>query len=421
MAIDIQDIKQRYGIVGNNSELNHAITKALQIASTDLPVLITGESGVGKESFPKLIHDFSPRKHKKYVVVNCGAIPEGTMDSELFGHIKGSFTGALADRQGYFEVADGGTIFLDEVGELPLQTQARLLRVLQYGEYYRVGSSDVRKTDVRVVAATNVNLLEAIRKGTFRQDLYYRLNAIPIYIPPLRERKKDIHILFKKFANDFAEKYHRIAVKLDPKAVEKLKSYYWQGNIRQLKNVAEQISAIEMDPNITVDVLSGYLPDESESRLPQISGAASGGDFSREREFLYTVIYSLKGENDKIKQEIEEIKKTLAGMTSQHGGQNNISKWQDAQIYSEPIETTFEHNIESAANSISSNAAEQQQTEPFMQNAQGESSQPKSMDDMQKQMILDSLRRHNNKRALVAAELGISERTLYRKLKEYGI
>ncbi len=416
MAIDIQDIKQRYGIVGNNSELNHAITKALQIASTDLPVLITGESGVGKESFPKLIHDFSPRKHKKYVVVNCGAIPEGTMDSELFGHIKGSFTGALADRQGYFEVADGGTIFLDEVGELPMQTQARLLRVLQYGEYYRVGSSDVRKTDVRVVAATNVNLLEAIRKGTFRQDLYYRLNAIPIYIPPLRERKKDIHILFKKFANDFAEKYHRTAVKLDPKAVEKLESYYWQGNIRQLKNVAEQISAIEMDPNITVDVLSGYLPDESESRLPQVSGAASGGDFSREREFLYTVIYSLKGENDKIKQEISDIKKTLASMTSQHNGQNSISKWHDAQVYSEPLETTFEHTVENTPSSTDEQPAEQP-----VQNVQQEPAQPKSMDDMQKQMILDSLRRHNNKRALVAAELGISERTLYRKLKEYGI
>lgn len=414
MAIDIQDIKQRYGIVGNNSELNHSIAKALQIASTDLPVLITGESGVGKESFPKLIHDFSPRKHKKYVVVNCGAIPEGTMDSELFGHIKGSFTGALADRQGYFEVADGGTIFLDEVGELPLQTQARLLRVLQYGEYYRVGSSEVRKTDVRVVAATNVNLLEAIRDGKFRQDLYYRLNAIPIYVPPLRERRKDIHILFKKFANDFAEKYHRTAIKLDPKAVEKLESYYWQGNIRQLKNVAEQISAIELNPNITAEVLSNYLPDESESRLPQVTGKASGNDFSPEREFLYTIIYSLKSENDKIKQEVEKIKKTLAGMSSPHNSQNSISKWQDAQIYSEPLETTFEHNFENVAN-----GAEPQTVEP--QAPQPDASQPKSMDDMQKQMILDSLRRHNNKRALVAAELGISERTLYRKLKEYGI
>lgn len=415
MAIDIQDIKHRYGIVGNNSELNLAISKALQIASTDLPVLITGESGVGKETFPKLIHDFSPRKHKKYVVVNCGAIPEGTMDSELFGHIKGSFTGALADRQGYFEVADGGTIFLDEVGELPMQTQARLLRVLQYGEYYRVGSSDVKKTDVRVVAATNVNLLEAIRNGKFRQDLYYRLNAIPIYVPPLRERRKDIHILFKKFANDFAEKYHRTAIKLDPKAVEKLESYYWQGNIRQLKNVAEQISAIEINPNITVETLSAYLPDESESRLPQVSGNATAGDYNREREFLYTVIYSLKGENDKIKQEIDDIKKTLANLTSPHGGQSSISKWHDAQIYSEPLETTFEHTVENTQPS-----AEEHTSEP-QQNVPQDPIQPKSMDDMQKQMILDSLKRHNNKRALVAAELGISERTLYRKLKEYGI
>lgn len=411
MAIDIQDIKQRYGIVGNNAELNHSIAKAIQISPTDLPVLITGESGVGKESFPKLIHDFSPRKHKKYVVVNCGAIPEGTMDSELFGHIKGSFTGALADRQGYFEVADGGTIFLDEVGELPLQTQARLLRVLQYGEYYRVGSSEVRKTDVRVVAATNVNLLEAIREGKFRQDLYYRLNAIPIYIPPLRERKKDIHILFKKFANDFAEKYHRTAIKLQQPAIEKLESYYWQGNIRQLKNVAEQISAIEIEPSISVDTLMTYLPDESESRLPQVSGASDAGDFSREREFLFTIISGLKTETDKLKEEMHQMKQAIVDLQN-HPSQTAINKW-DAQIYSEPLESTnIRHEKPHNDNEV---IASYEETET------PETTAPKSMEDMQKQMILDSLRRHGNKRALVAAELGISERTLYRKLKEYGI
>jgi len=403
---DIQALKLRYDIIGNNTELNQAIRKAIQIADTDLSVLITGESGVGKESFPKLIHDFSPRKHKKYVVVNCGAIPEGTMDSELFGHIKGSFTGALADRQGYFEVADGGTIFLDEVGELPLQTQARLLRVLQYGEYYRVGSSEVKKTNVRVVAATNVNLLEAIREAKFRQDLYYRLNAIPIYIPPLRERKNDIHILFTKFANDFADKYHRTAIRLTPEAVKKLESYYWQGNVRQLKNVVEQISAIEMDKEISVNILVKYLPDESESRLPQVAKAGSG-DFSKEREFLYTVIYKLDAQNKEFKEQIEALSKAVAELQAKLAPQQD--KWKSAQIYAEPLETT----------EIQPHQVVQQESE-FMASSEEETT-PVSMDDMQKQMILDSLKRHNNKRNLVATELGISERTLYRKLKEYGI
>lgn len=406
---DIQDIKMRYDILGNNPDVNHAIRTALQIAQTDLSVLITGESGVGKESFPKLIHDASPRKHNKYVVVNCGAIPEGTMDSELFGHMKGAFTGALADRQGYFEVANGGTIFLDEVGELPLSTQARLLRVLQYGEYYRVGSSEVKKTNVRVVAATNVNLMEAIREGKFRQDLYYRLNAIPIYLPPLRERKKDIHILFKKFANDFAEKYHRTAIKLQPAAVEKLESYYWQGNVRQLRNVAEQISAIEHTSDISVDILSSYLPDESSSRLPLVSHGSS--DFTHEREFLYRVIYRLDAQNKEFKEQIEALNKAVSELQAKIAPQQD--RWRSAQLYAEPLETTEIHTHTATVE------AEEVTTEPAVPTS--EPQKPVSMDDMQKQMILESLQRNNNKRNLVAAELGISERTLYRRLREYGI
>lgn len=413
--LDIQTIKHKYDIIGNNAELNQAIRKAIQIADTDLSVLITGESGVGKESFPKLIHDYSPRKHNKYVVVNCGAIPEGTMDSELFGHMKGSFTGALADRQGYFEVADGGTIFLDEVGELPLQTQARLLRVLQYGEYYRVGSSEVKKTNVRVVAATNVNLLEAIREGKFRQDLYYRLNAIPIYIPPLRDRKNDIHILFTKFANDFADKYHRTAIKLTPDAVKKLENYYWQGNVRQLKNVVEQISAIEFDKEITVDTLIKYLPDESESRLPLVSKRSNHGDFGNEREILYTVIYRLDAQNKEFKEQIDNLTKAVAELQAKLSPQQD--RWKSAQIYSEPLEATVVH---STTSNTESNTVEAMETNTEHATTVDDSA-PVSMDDMQKQMILDSLKRHNNKRNLVATELGISERTLYRKLKEYGV
>lgn len=413
--LDIQTIKHKYDIIGNNAELNQAIRKAIQIADTDLSVLITGESGVGKESFPKLIHDYSPRKHNKYVVVNCGAIPEGTMDSELFGHMKGSFTGALADRQGYFEVADGGTIFLDEVGELPLQTQARLLRVLQYGEYYRVGSSEVKKTNVRVVAATNVNLLEAIREGKFRQDLYYRLNAIPIYIPPLRDRKNDIHILFTKFANDFADKYHRTAIKLTPDAVKKLENYYWQGNVRQLKNVVEQISAIEFDKEITVDTLIKYLPDESESRLPLVSKRSNHGDFGNEREILYTVIYRLDAQNKEFKEQIDNLTKAVAELQAKLSPQQD--RWKSAQIYSEPLEATVVH---STTSNTESNIVEAMETNTEHATTVDDSA-PVSMDDMQKQMILDSLKRHNNKRNLVATELGISERTLYRKLKEYGV
>lgn len=399
----LQDIKNRFGIIGNDAELNHAIMKAVQIASTDLPVLITGESGVGKESIPKIIHQFSPRKHNKIITVNCGAIPEGTMDSELFGHEKGSFTGALTDRKGYFEVADGGTIFLDEVGELPLPTQARLLRILQYGEYYRVGSSEVKKTDVRVIAATNINMMQAISNGKFRQDLYYRLNAIPINLPPLRERQEDILPLFKKFANDFAEAYHRPVIKLQQAAVNMLTSYYWQGNIRQLKNVAEQISAVETNPDISAETLSHYLPDESQSRLPLVvNGAKPADDFSNERELLYKVLFDMKHDMDELKKAFAELKASGIHTSGDNKKQKNIQQfeWKEAQLYNEEQE-----NIQSQP--IDTEKSKDDDTV--------------SVSDMEKELIKKVLDKYKGKRSLAAAELGISERTLYRRLVEYGL
>ena len=293
---ELQAIKQRFQIIGNTPALNRAIEIATQVAGTDLSVLITGESGVGKESFPKIIHQFSPRKHEKYIAVNCGAIPEGTIDSELFGHEKGSFTGALNDRKGYFEVADGGTIFLDEVGELPLPTQARLLRVLEVGEFIKVGSSNVLKTNVRVVAATNLNIPKAIQEGKFREDLYYRLNAVQIAVPPLRERKNDIPLLFKKFASDFAEKYRMPTIYLTPEAQEVLVDYYWQGNIRQLKNIDEQLSIIEEHREITSDCLQNYLPKPTKEQLPLLIANTHNNEksYSNEREILYHVLFDMK-------------------------------------------------------------------------------------------------------------------------------
>ncbi|MFN3641149.1 MAG: sigma 54-interacting transcriptional regulator, partial [Flavobacterium sp.] len=297
----IQAIKQRFEIIGNDLKLNRAIEKAIQVAPTDISVLVTGESGVGKESIPKIIHSLSHRKHGKYIAVNCGAIPEGTIDSELFGHEKGSFTGATSTRAGYFEVADGGTIFLDEVGELPLTTQVRLLRVLENGEFIKVGSSQVQKTNVRIVAATNVKMIEAIEKGKFREDLYYRLSTVEISLPPLRERKEDIHILFRKFAADFAHKYKMPPIKLDENAVQLLLKYRWSGNIRQLRNVAEQISVLETNRNISFQTLSGYLPQEG-SQLPAIvKGTKSEGDFSSEREILYKVLFDMKSDLNDLK------------------------------------------------------------------------------------------------------------------------
>ena len=307
---EIQAVKQRFGIIGVSTALNRAIDVAVQVSSTDLSVLITGESGVGKEKFPQIIHQYSPRKHNAYIAVNCGAIPEGTIDSELFGHEKGAFTSATSDRKGYFEVADGGTIFLDEVGELPLSTQVRLLRVLEAGEFMRVGSSKVQKTNVRVVAATNLNMQQAIGEGRFREDLYYRLNAVPIHIPPLRERKEDTVLLFRKFAADFAEKYNMPVVKLTDDAQEMLKNYYWKGNIRQLKNITEQISVIEPDRTITADTLKRYLPDNEQATLPTLFRAHNEQEtksFNNEREILYQVLFDMKKDMNDLKKLVNDI------------------------------------------------------------------------------------------------------------------
>src|SRR5690554_2284289 len=298
---NIQAIKQRFEIIGNDPKLNRAIEKAIQVAPTDISVLVTGESGVGKESIPKIIHSLSHRKHGKYIAVNCGAIPEGTIDSELFGHEKGAFTGATNTREGYFEVADGGTIFLDEVGELPLTTQVRLLRVLENGEFIKVGSSKVQKTNVRIVAATNVKMIEAIEKGKFREDLYYRLSTVEIMLPPLRERKEDIHLLFRKFASDFAHKYKMPAIKLDDNAVQVLEKYRWSGNIRQLRNVAEQISVLETNRIISAQALMGYLPQESNSLPAVVGGKKSESDFSSEREIMYKILFDMKSDLNDLK------------------------------------------------------------------------------------------------------------------------
>ncbi len=394
----LQTIKQRFDIVGNTPDLDQAIRVAVQVAPTDLPVLITGESGVGKENFPKIIHQYSVRKHEKYIAVNCGAIPEGTMDSELFGHEKGSFTGALTDRKGYFEVADGGTIFLDEVGELPLPTQARLLRVLQDGEFFRVGSSDLKKTNVRVVAATNINIQQAIREGKFRGDLYYRLNAVPIQIPPLRERKIDIMPLFTKFANDFAETYRRPPVKLTAEAQKMLVNYYWQGNIRQLKNVAEQISAVETNPEIEATTLAHYLPDESQSRLPLIvSNEKNEKTFNNEREILYQVLFDMKKDMDELKKSVSKLMTESNSIVPkepkpvQHHEQTVIS-YTPTDIRNEDYEDAQEYD-----------------------------ESPLAVDDMEKELIKKALEKHAGKRKYAAMDLKISERTLYRKIKEYGL
>ncbi|NCC99338.1 MAG: sigma-54-dependent Fis family transcriptional regulator [Bacteroidia bacterium] len=394
----LQTIKQRFDIVGNTPDLDQAIRVAVQVAPTDLPVLITGESGVGKENFPKIIHQYSVRKHEKYIAVNCGAIPEGTMDSELFGHEKGSFTGALTDRRGYFEVADGGTIFLDEVGELPLPTQARLLRVLQDGEFFRVGSSEVKKTNVRVVAATNINIQQAIREGKFRGDLYYRLNAVPIQIPPLRERKTDIMPLFTKFANDFAETYRRPPVKLTAEAQKMLVNYYWQGNIRQLKNVAEQISAVETNPEIEAATLIHYLPDESQSRLPlRVSNEKSERTFNNEREILYQVLFDMK-------KDMDELKKSVSKLMTES----------DSIVPKEP--KPVQHHEQTVISYTPTSIRNED-----YEDAQEYEESPLAVDDMEKELIKKALEKHAGKRKYAAMDLKISERTLYRKIKEYGL
>lgn len=374
--MDLSQIKQRFGIIGNNAELDRAIEVAFQVAGTDLSVLVTGESGVGKEVIPQIIHHNSPRKHNDYIAVNCGAIPEGTIDSELFGHEKGSFTGAIETRKGYFEEADGGTLFLDEVAELPLSTQVRLLRVLQTGEFIKVGSSKVQKTNVRVIAATNINLRKAIATGKFREDLYYRLNTVPINIPPLRDRKEDIHLLFRKFALDFADKYLTPTIKLTPEAVALLEAYRWPGNVRQLKSVAEQISVLEHNRLISAEVLATYLPTDKSEKLP-VKSSEAGADYLSDRDIIFKILFQLRQEVDMLKERLE----------------NDIPS---APVVRPPQLMIHTEDISSV------------EEEP----------QNFSIQTVSHDLIRKALEKHGGRRKDAAKELGISERTLYRKIKE---
>jgi len=420
---EIQSVKQRFGIIGNSPLLNQAILVAMQASPTDMTVLITGESGSGKESFSKIIHSLSLRKHGKFIAINCGAIPEGTIDSELFGHEKGSFTGAHEARKGYFEVTDGGSIFLDEIGEMPLGTQARLLRVLENGEFIKVGSSKVQKTNVRVITATNVNLLKAVEKGKFREDLYYRLNTVPIYVPPLRERGEDVVLLFRKFTGDFSEKYHVKPISLDAEAQVLLMRYAFPGNIRQLKNIAEQISLLEENREVNAQTLSRYLPADA-SRLPMALGSGGKGeqsDFS-ERDLLYKVLFDMKKDMNDLKKLVLE--------SFQNGGMNS-SIMQKHQGLFEDLDAGFSQKenmdsgnsfplvLESQKNaSINNEDYEEDAIEDIIHE---EDDNSLSLEKKEKEMILKALRKHNNKRKYAAGDLGISERTLYRKIKQYEI
>ena len=415
---EIQNVKLRFSIIGNSEGLNRAIDIAIQVAPTDLSVLITGESGVGKESFPQIIHQFSRRKHGQYIAVNCGAIPEGTIDSELFGHEKGAFTGAIGDRNGYFAEANGGTIFLDEVGELPMATQARLLRVLESGEYIKVGSSKVQKTDVRIVAATNVNLTEAIAEGRFREDLYYRLNTVPVKVPSLRERSNDIALLFRKFASDFAEKYRMPAIQLTEDARAMLLAYPWPGNVRQLKNITEQISVIETHREITGAILQNYLPVQApDNRLPMLFGAKPGGGktFESEREILYQVLFDMRRDMTELKSLVNTLMAERAGQPVNAQGQTtSMSYIQDAGYNLMPS-TQAPISISPVMHGGVSHVDEDiQDTEEYVEESL-------SLDEVEKEMIRKALDRHHGRRKNAAKDLNISERTLYRKIKEYGL
>ncbi|MCO6148238.1 sigma-54-dependent Fis family transcriptional regulator [Flavobacterium sp. NRK1] len=423
----IQAIKQRFEIIGNDPKLNRAVEKAMQVAPTDISVLVTGESGVGKESIPKIIHALSHRKHGKYIAVNCGAIPEGTIDSELFGHEKGAFTGATATREGYFEVADGGTIFLDEVGELPLTTQVRLLRVLENGEFIKVGSSQVQKTNVRIVAATNVNMFDAIEKGKFREDLYYRLSTVEIMLPPLRERKEDVHLLFRKFSSDFAHKYKMPPIKLDDDAVSLLQKFRWSGNIRQLRNVAEQISVLEANRNITLASLRAYLPEEGSNLPAVVRDKKPESDFSNEREILYKVLFDMKSDlNDLKKLTMElmqngntsKVQETNKGLIQKIYGAQNGDTHEDfenlpstnvfaPQKVSRPEPPVIEEDDDDDSNYLFAETVEEEET--------------LRLDEREIELIKKALERNKGKRKAAADELGISERTLYRKIKQYDL
>ncbi len=422
----VQSIKQRFELIGNDTKLNRAIEKAIQVAPTDISVLVTGESGVGKEAIPKIIHSLSHRKHAKYIAVNCGAIPEGTIDSELFGHEKGAFTGATQTRSGYFEVADGGTIFLDEVGELPLTTQVRLLRVLENGEFLKVGSSQVQKTNVRIVAATNVNMFEAIKKEKFREDLYYRLSTVEINIPPLRERQEDIHLLFRKFASDFGQKYKMPTIRLDDNAINLLLKYRWPGNIRQLRNIAEQVSVLEENRNVSAVTLSGYLPNANSSNLPAVVGQdKKESDFSTEREILYKVLFDMKGDLNDLKkltlellqnndtEKVQEENETL--IRKIYGSQEEAHIEKEESLPTEVLQLP-EPVVENTASQISRPAEDRYH---FAEEIQEE--ETLSLQEKEIELIKKSLERNRGKRKAAASELGISERTLYRKIKQYDL
>ena len=412
METSTQNIKQRFGIIGNDPVLNRSIEKAMRVSPTDISVLVTGESGVGKESFPKIIHQLSHRKHSKYIAVNCGAIPEGTIDSELFGHEKGAFTGANSARKGYFEVADGGTIFLDEVGELPLTTQVRLLRVLENGEFIKVGASEVQKTNVRIVAATNLDMENAIRKGKFREDLFYRLSTVEIKIPPLRNRKDDIHLLFRKFASDFAKKYNMPTIRLDENAQHLLNTYRWNGNIRQLRNVAEQLSVLEEKREVSGELLKFYLPDFHSNLPALINEPKSSNDFSNEREILYKILFDMKKDLNDLKKITDHLKseETISGKAENEFNdlrhfQSSIENQKSTEIIDfDKKETTFN------SNSDKYHFAEEIKEEETL-----------SIHDKELELIKKALERNNGKRKAAAIELGISERTLYRKIKQHDI
>ena len=416
--MNVQQVKQRFGVIGNHPGLNRALEVAIQVAPTDISVLVTGESGTGKEIIPQVIHQLSSRKHGEYIAVNCGAIPEGTIDSELFGHEKGSFTGAAGTRKGYFEVADGGTIFLDEVAELPMQTQVRLLRVLETGEYIRVGSSKPLKTNVRVVAATNENMMQAIRKGKFREDLLYRLSTVPIQLPALRERKEDVHLLFRKFASDFGEKYRMPPIRLTDDAIKVLESYSWPGNIRQLKNLVEQISVIEGEREIDMQKLLTYIPKEQES-LPLSIGGAGSDDFS-ERELMYKFLFDMKKDLNELKKLVYEL--------AQGNSELNLNKDQAAvlnKLY-HTISPLDESRMLQTGSNPSFSAEITENNDVYSNDVEDveeheEVEESLSLEDREKELIAKALEKHRGKRKYAALELGISERTLYRKIKEYDL
>ena len=414
--ISLQALKQRFEIIGNSIGLNRALEKAIQVAPTDISLLVTGESGVGKEVIPKIAHQLSHRKHSKFIAVNCGAIPEGTIDSELFGHEKGAFTGATQTRAGYFEVADGGTIFLDEVGELPLTTQVRLVRVLENGDFIKVGSSKVQKTNVRIVAATNVNMHEAIKKNKFREDLYYRLSTVEINLPPLRKRPNDIHLLFRKFCSDFAQKYSMPAIKLDDEAIHVLKNYRWAGNIRQLKNIAEQLSVLEENRLISKEVIKDYLPNVSENLPAVISGKSENSEFNNEREILYKVLFDMKGDLNDLKKLTLELMQTSNISEFKKNNEQLINKVYQKDNYSK------DKNVEIV--DIQNNRPDRKNEkieDDFDYIQEVKAIESLSIHEKELELIKKSLEKHAGKRKSAAKELGISERTLYRKIKQFDL